>query len=114
MSSKAYASCTWSSSEIEGGGDSGWSGDIEAELRGEGEVVRVNGAVKEAFTGIGAATVIIGWTYETRVINKNNADYETLSTVTFDEDGMRVQVRSVAKNGTVNKGAHDAFRSSEA
>ena len=79
--------------------------------------MRVNGAVKEAFTGIGAATVIIGWTYETRVINKNNADYENLWTVTFDEDGVSnvwVQVRSVAKNGTVTKGAQDAFRSSEA
>jgi hypothetical protein len=47
MSSKAYASCTWSSSEIGGGGDTSWSGDIEAELRGEGSGVRVNEGVKK-------------------------------------------------------------------
>jgi hypothetical protein len=34
---------------------------MEAELRGEGEVVRVN---KEALTGTGEAMVITGWSCE--------------------------------------------------
>jgi hypothetical protein len=66
MFPKAYASCTWSWSESEGGGDSSWSGDIDAELGGEGEDVRVNEAVK-----FGEATVIIGWTCKMRMSNEH-------------------------------------------